>query len=52
MSVQIKAIIEDIKTIQDVSSKNSESVQHIENDLKRLVEVASSLQVTIDEFKS
>jgi methyl-accepting chemotaxis protein len=52
MSIQIKAIIEDIKTIQDVSSKNSESVQHIENDLKRLVEVASSLQVTIDEFKS
>lgn len=52
MSLQIKAIIEDIKTIEDVSSKNSESVQHIENDLKHLVEVASSLQVTIDEFKS
>ena len=52
MSVQIKAIIDDIKTIQSVSTKNSESVQHIENDLKRLVEVASSLQVTIEEFKS
>lgn len=40
------------KNIEALSSANGTSVQSIESDLERLVNVASSLQATIDEFKS
>jgi len=52
MSQNIKEIINYISDIKSLSSENKNSVESIENDLKRLVEVASSLQATIDEFKS
>jgi len=52
MSEDIKIIIEYIHSIEKLSSKNEGNVARIENDLKRLVNVASSLQKTIDEFKS
>ena len=52
MSRNIEEIISDIADIQTLSTANGTSVQNIEIDLKSLVEVARSLQTTIDEFKS
>ena len=52
MSGNIQEMINDIIQIEALSSANSTSVISIESDLKRLVEVASSLQTTINEFKS
>jgi len=52
MSQNIQEIIKNIEDIATLSTANGTSVMSIENDLKQLVEVASSLQATIDEFKS
>lgn len=52
MSNQINEIISDISNIEVLSTANGTSAKSIESDLKRLVEVASSLQATINEFKS
>jgi len=52
MSNNIQEMIDDIAKIEALSSANGTSVISIESDLKRLVEVASSLQETINEFKS
>jgi len=48
----IEDIIKDIGNIEALSTANNTSVLDIENDLKKLVQTASSLQSTIDEFKS
>jgi len=52
MSADIETIIEYIQSIEKFSTENGRSVESIESDLKRLVNVASSLQKTIDEFRS
>jgi len=52
MSQSLQEIIHYIEDIKTLSNENGLSVLSIENDLERLVEVASSLQKTIDEFKS
>jgi len=52
MSNALKEIISYINNIEELSTANGASVLSIENDLQRLVAVASSLQKTIDEFKS
>jgi len=52
MSENIQEIIEYIQKIESLSTANKTSVGSIEKDLKRLVNIASSLQATIDEFKS
>jgi methyl-accepting chemotaxis protein len=52
MSENIKEIINYISDIEALSTANGTSAISIEKDLKRLVGVASSLQDTIDEFKS
>ena len=52
MSKNIGEIIVYIKKIEVLSTANGTSVMSIESDLQKLVRVASSLQKTIDEFKS
>ncbi|EHP29853.1 methyl-accepting chemotaxis sensory transducer [Sulfurimonas gotlandica GD1] len=52
ISSNIEEIIEDIHNIDVLSTANNTSILSIENDLKKLVSVAQSLQSTIDEFKS
>ena len=52
MASHVEDIINDIKKIETLSTNNKTSVQSIENELKRLVEIASSLRRTIDQFKS
>jgi len=52
MSKDISIIIQYIQNVQELSSDNGQSVLSIESDLKNLVSVASSLQKTIDEFRS
>lgn len=52
MSEDIKVIIDYIQNVERLSTANGASVLSIESDLKKLVNVASSLQKTIDEFKS
>ncbi len=52
MSTEIEGIIKDITNIEQLSSSNGASANNIEKDLERLVNVAQSLQSTIDEFKS
>ena len=52
MSQNIQEIIQYIGKIETLSTANGTSVVSIENDLEKLVQVASSLQKTIDEFKS
>ncbi len=52
MTEKIEEIITHIQDIATLSDANETSALSIEDDLKRLVEVASRLQVTIDEFKS
>ena len=52
MSENLQEIIKHISDIQVLSTANGTSVASIEDDLNKLVSVASSLQSTIDEFKS
>ena len=52
MAKSLNEIISYIQKIEALSTANGTSVLSIENDLVRLVQVASSLQKTIDEFKS
>jgi methyl-accepting chemotaxis protein len=52
MSEKLKEIIQHISDIETLSTANKTSVSSIESDLEKLVSVASSLQATIDEFKS
>ena len=52
MTEKIEEIITHIQDIATLSDANETSALSIEDDLKRLVEVASKLQITIDEFKS
>jgi len=52
MSKDIKIIIDYIQSVEALSTENGRSVLSIESDLRKLVNVASSLQKTIDEFKS
>ncbi|MEA1983591.1 MAG: methyl-accepting chemotaxis protein, partial [Campylobacterota bacterium] len=52
MSKNITEIIGNIENIDALSAANETSALSIESDLQRLVKVASSLQDTIDEFKS
>jgi len=52
MSKDIQEIVEYIKNVEILSTANGTSVLSIESDLKKLVDVASSLQKRIDEFKS
>jgi methyl-accepting chemotaxis protein len=52
MSEHIQEIIEDIANIETLSTANGTSTRSIEEDLKKLVTVATSLQSTINEFKS
>ena len=48
----IEWIIDKISNINDVSQSNQKSVECIEADSKLLSEVAQSLQIRINEFKS
>jgi len=52
MSKNIEEIIKNIDGIEALSTANGTSALSIESDLERLVEVASTLQNTINEFKS
>jgi len=52
MSQNIQEIISYIRKIETLSTTNDSSVTSIETDLQKLVQIASSLQRTIDEFKS
>ena len=52
MSKEIQNIIQDIESIKNISHENGDKAQNIEADIKRLVEIASSLRTTIDEFHS
>ncbi len=52
MSTEIENVIQDISDIDTLSTANGTSAKHIKEDLKKLVQVAQSLQTTIDEFKS
>jgi len=52
MSENLKEIIRYIADIETHSTANKTSVTSIESDLEKLVKVASSLQTTINEFKS
>jgi len=52
MSKQLEEIIQEISNIDAISATNGASIAHIDEDLKRLVEIASKLQDTIDEFKT
>ncbi|MEA3521521.1 MAG: methyl-accepting chemotaxis protein [Campylobacterota bacterium] len=48
----IEWIVEEISLIRDYSDSNSNSVDEIENDLQKLLGVATTLQKRINEFKS
>ena len=52
MSSNIKEIIDDVAKIEAISTANGTSAQSIEFDIQKLVQVAHSLQSTIEEFKS
>ena len=52
MSKHIQEMINDIADVETLSTANGTSTQSIEEDLKRLVEIATSLQRTINQFKS
>jgi len=52
MAKDMQNIIDDIKNIENISTRNGESVVKITSELERLVEVASSLQGSINQFKS
>ncbi|MEA3330548.1 MAG: methyl-accepting chemotaxis protein [Campylobacterota bacterium] len=52
MSNRIQEMIDDITDVETLSTANGTSSQSIEKDLQKLVQVASSLKTTINEFKS
>ena len=52
MSQNIEEIIKDISNIEALSTANGTSVKNIEEELQRMVQIASSLQETINEFNS
>jgi methyl-accepting chemotaxis protein len=52
MSADMQEIIDDINNIEVISSENGLSVVKITRELERLIEVASSLQRSINKFKS
>jgi len=52
MSKEVENIINNILSIEVLSTANGTSAEHIELDLQRLVKVAQTLQSSIDEFKS
>lgn len=52
MSKNLEEIIIDISQIEVLSTANGTSVQSIELDLKRLVQIAQALQSSLEEFKS
>jgi methyl-accepting chemotaxis protein len=52
MSKNLEEIINDISQIEALSTANGTSVQSIESDLQRLVQVAKALQASLEEFKS
>ena len=52
MASDMQAIIDDIKSIEDISNTNGASVSQITTQLERLVKVAASLQGSINQFKS
>ena len=52
MSNNLEEIINDIAKIEALSTTNGASVANIEEDLQKLVRVAKSLQISIEEFKS
>jgi len=52
MSLMLSKIIKNISDIDTLSTANGTSANSIENDLNKLVEVANSLQSTINEFHS
>ena len=52
MSSIVEEIVDDVSNIETLSMANKTSAEDIENDLKKLVKVATSLQSTIDEFNS
>ncbi len=52
MAADMQAIIDDIKSIEDISNTNGASVSKISAQLERLVKVAASLQGSINQFKS
>lgn len=52
MSHEMEKIITSITEIEVISTANGTSALHIAEDVKRLVEIAQSLQSTIEEFHS
>ena len=52
MASDMQNIIDDIHNIESISDENGDSVVKITSELERLVEVASSLQGSINQFKS
>jgi len=50
MSKHLEEIIQEIGVIDTLAISNGASIEHIEGDLKRLVEIASRLQNSVDEF--
>ena len=52
MAEDMQVIIDDINVIENISDTNGDSVMKITSELERLVEVASSLQGSINQFKS
>ena len=52
MSKEIENIIKDISEVEALSTANGTSALHIDNDLEKLVNIAKSLQNTLDEFHS
>jgi len=48
----ISEIILDINSIEKISFSNNTSILNIEDELEKLVEIANSLQESIDKFKS
>ncbi len=52
ISADVEDILKDISTIEALSTANGTSAKSIEKDLEQLVDIASSLKATINEFKS
>ena len=52
MAADMQVIIDDINVIENISTTNGASVAKITSELERLIEVASSLQGSINQFKS
>jgi len=52
ISSNIQDIIKDIGNVHNISTENNKSIITIRDELNKLVNIANSLQSTIDEFKS